>query len=78
MPDSPTTLDFTRRSDLRLLARSLRRGWPVEPEVRRQAKVAVDAILADPGARDDLREMAGQVSRLLDGAPKAGAVWAPR
>jgi hypothetical protein len=64
--DRPTgTLDFTRRSDLRLLAKSLRQGWPVEPDVRRQAGEAVVAILADPGARDDLRELAAKLATLL-------------
>jgi hypothetical protein len=65
MDDSVTSLDFSKRSDLRLLAKSLRQGWAVETEVRRQARLAVEAILADPESRDDLRELAGKLSTLL-------------
>jgi hypothetical protein len=65
VPDSVTSLDFTKRSDLRLLAKSLRQGWAVEPAVRQRARAAVDALLADPESRNDLREMAGKVATLL-------------
>jgi hypothetical protein len=54
---SSADLDFTRRSDQRLRARSLRQRWPVE------------AILADAGSRDDLREPAGKLTPPLAGGP---------
>jgi hypothetical protein len=69
---SSPALDFARRSDLRMLHRSLRRGWGVGPEVRRQAKVAVDALLADPGTSHDLRELAGRLAPLLAVGATAG------